>query len=310
MSSFASDHQKFVPPSTAETIPLLQEHFNSLTTENGAMELYDSATLERMWQSVLLRKKKGAKTEEMSPPDIITSSLKDDNDVATTDTGNTVKTAGVLVLFVLVNGTDFSVVLTRRSKHLSQHASEISFAGGHFDAQMDRSLIDTAIREAVEELYGCSPANASQCQQEFRKHLHVFGTASAVPSLRGTSVTPVLAVYAATNDDPSPVLTSEYLMRLWPGNRDEVDVVFTVPVETLMKQHDGAEKTTTDHRFEPCETDQLPKKSTAKVPPQYSTSFGSIWGLTAYILQPIVDKLLIPVLRQTTTMVVAAKSSS
>jgi hypothetical protein len=308
MSSFSSDHENFVPASTVETISLLHDHFNRLTNVNGIMELYDSATMERMWQSVLLRNKKGTKMTENSSLEIVTSSLKDDTDGGNSDT--TVKAAGVLVLFVLVNGTDFSVVLTRRSKHLSQHASEISFAGGHFDAQTDGSLVDTAVREAVEELYGGRLADTAKGQEEFRKQLHVFGSASAVPSLRGTPVTPVLAMYAATKDDPSPVLTTEYLGQLWPGNRDEVDVVFTVPVETLMKQHTGVEMTTTDRRFqEPSELVQTSKKNTTKVPPQYSTSFGRVWGLTAYILQPIVEKLLIPMFCRTASMGATTKLS-
>jgi hypothetical protein len=60
-------------------------------------------------------------------------------------------------------------------------------------------------------------------------------------------------------------------------------MVFTVPVTTLIK-----EQTTVDMT--------LFKRASTKSEshsPQYATSHGTIWGLTAYILQPIVQNVLI-----------------
>jgi len=60
--------------------------------------------------------------------------------------------AAVLVpLFVSDEGGEPHVVLTRRRADLRRHAGEIAFPGGRRDAE-DRSLADTALREAEEEI--------------------------------------------------------------------------------------------------------------------------------------------------------------
>lgn len=60
------------------------------------------------------------------------------------------------VLVPLVNQRDgVTVLLTRRTEHLNDHAGQVSFPGGRAEAD-DPSLIHTAIREAEEEI-GLSP---------------------------------------------------------------------------------------------------------------------------------------------------------
>lgn len=58
--------------------------------------------------------------------------------------------AAVLVP-LMVDGDDVSVLLTRRASHLSIHAGESAFPGGKRDAG-DPSLLATALREAREEI--------------------------------------------------------------------------------------------------------------------------------------------------------------
>lgn len=56
------------------------------------------------------------------------------------------------VLVPLVNQRDgVTVLLTRRTEHLNDHAGQVSFPGGRAEAD-DPSLIHTAIREAEEEI--------------------------------------------------------------------------------------------------------------------------------------------------------------
>tara|TARA_B100001758_G_scaffold48281_1_gene38944 strand:+ start:8827 stop:9516 length:690 start_codon:yes stop_codon:yes gene_type:complete len=57
--------------------------------------------------------------------------------------------AGVLVALYEENNSVY-VVLTRRSPHLSTHAHQVSFPGGHQE-EKDSDLWDTALREAYEE---------------------------------------------------------------------------------------------------------------------------------------------------------------
>ena len=56
----------------------------------------------------------------------------------------------ILVPLVDLNGSP-AVLYTRRSLSLSSHSGQVSFPGGKVDPQ-DASLVDTALRETVEEL--------------------------------------------------------------------------------------------------------------------------------------------------------------
>jgi len=58
--------------------------------------------------------------------------------------------AGVLVPLFLKDGDAFGV-FTKRREDLRRHAGEISFPGGRLD-EGEQSLLDTALREAEEEI--------------------------------------------------------------------------------------------------------------------------------------------------------------
>jgi 8-oxo-dGTP pyrophosphatase MutT (NUDIX family) len=61
-------------------------------------------------------------------------------------------TTPAAVLVPLINRPEgLSVLLTRRTDHLNDHAGQISFPGGKVDA-VDRSAEDTALRETEEEI--------------------------------------------------------------------------------------------------------------------------------------------------------------
>ncbi len=59
--------------------------------------------------------------------------------------------AAVLVPLLLTEAGP-AVVLTRRTDTVSTHAGQIAFPGGRFDSRYDRSLLETALREAEEEI--------------------------------------------------------------------------------------------------------------------------------------------------------------
>lgn len=61
-----------------------------------------------------------------------------------------VEPAQAAVLIAITKEDDPKVLLTRRSKHLNQHAGEVSFPGGKRDPE-DSSNIAVALREAHEE---------------------------------------------------------------------------------------------------------------------------------------------------------------
>jgi 8-oxo-dGTP pyrophosphatase MutT (NUDIX family) len=76
------------------------------------------------------------------------------------------------------------LLLTRRTDHLQHHAGQISFPGGHQEAD-DRSAIDTALREAREEV-GIQDDKAD-----------VLGAMPELATPSGFRITPVIAVLSA-----------------------------------------------------------------------------------------------------------------
>ncbi len=117
---------------------------------------------------------------------------------------NGLKAAAVLAAFV--DHPRPTLLLTRRTEHLSNHAGQVAFPGGRADPE-DADSIATALREAQEEI-GLTPTVPS-----------VVGT--AIPYLTGTGfeVTPVVAVIP-------PGLT------LVP-HEAEVATIFEVPVDIV-----------------------------------------------------------------------------
>jgi 8-oxo-dGTP pyrophosphatase MutT (NUDIX family) len=59
---------------------------------------------------------------------------------------------------VVALGDDYGVVYTLRSEHLPNHKGQVAFPGGKHSAARDRDLLQTALREAHEEI-GIVPAD-------------------------------------------------------------------------------------------------------------------------------------------------------
>eukprot|EP00978_Attheya_sp_CCMP212_P028421 scaffold98018_cov48-Attheya_sp.AAC.5 len=178
--------------------------------------------------------------------------------------------AAVLIPICSVNSVP-SILFTRRSPGLKSHASQVSFPGGHFEEGVDATLTDTALREASEELSG-------NCYN-FAEHVYIpsYGAqCQAIPSLTGTMVTPVLAIL--TQD-----LNQLPLSSIFPGNVDEVDLVFHRPIADLLAR-------------ETSEPLNRLGGTPGPVFPHFDESDDlKIWGLTAIILRPVLHKLLKPV---------------
>jgi 8-oxo-dGTP pyrophosphatase MutT (NUDIX family) len=113
--------------------------------------------------------------------------------------------AAVLVPVVL--GAEPSVLLTKRTSHLTKHAGQISFPGGRIDPG-DSGPEAAALREAAEEI----GLDSGSVEVLGRLTDHVTGT--------GYRITPVLAVVP-------PGLT----YRLSP---DEVEAIFELPMRVVM----------------------------------------------------------------------------
>ena len=102
---------------------------------------------------------------------------------------STGRASAVLMLFGPAAGGGEDVVLTERAASLRQHAGQVSFPGGSADPQ-DATLVDTALREAQEEI-GLA-----------RDGVEVVGELPVLPlSVTGFRVTPIAAWWR----DPSPI---------------------------------------------------------------------------------------------------------
>ncbi|HVL77094.1 MAG TPA: CoA pyrophosphatase [Noviherbaspirillum sp.] len=117
--------------------------------------------------------------------------------------------ASVLMPLVKREG-GLTLLLTRRTDHLSAHAGQVSLPGGRMDA-IDDSAIETALRETEEEV------------GLHRRHLEVLGTLPDYVTGTGFRVTPVVALA-----NPPFELTADPF---------EVAEIFEVPLAFLM---DGA----------------------------------------------------------------------
>ena len=100
-----------------------------------------------------------------------------------------------------------SVLLTRRTDHLSSHAGQISFPGGRAE-ELDSSPIETALREAEEEI------------GLHRRHVEIIGVLPDHVTISAYRVTPVVALV-----QPPFALSAD------PG---EVAEIFEVPLSFLM----------------------------------------------------------------------------
>ncbi len=115
--------------------------------------------------------------------------------------------AAVLVPVIERPGEGLSVLFTRRTAHLNNHAGQISFPGGRSEPH-DDSPAATALRETEEEI-GLA-----------RAHVEVLGSLHEYTTVTAYRVTPVVGLVSAPFD-------------LLPDG-SEVAEVFEVPLDFLL----------------------------------------------------------------------------
>lgn len=140
-----------------------------------------------------------------------------------------------------------SVLLTRRTEHLSSHAGQVSFPGGRAE-ELDSSPIETALRETEEEI------------GLHRRHVEIVGVLPEHVTISAYRVTPVVAL-----------VQPPFALRPDPG---EVAEIFEVPLAFLMS---GANH----ERRSVALPDGSGKRSFYAMP--YQDYF--IWGATAAMLR-------------------------
>jgi 8-oxo-dGTP pyrophosphatase MutT (NUDIX family) len=115
--------------------------------------------------------------------------------------------AAVLVPLLAVDGAPH-LLYTRRANHLSRHSGQVAFPGGRVHPDEDADLAGTALRESHEEI-GLAPTD-----------VRLLGTLDDIETVSSSFViTPFVGVVP----HPYP----------WQASPDEVDAIFTVPLDTL-----------------------------------------------------------------------------
>ena len=152
------------------------------------------------------------------------------------------------VLVPLVEHPDgVTVLLTRRTDHLSSHAGQISFPGGRTE-EFDSSPIETALRETEEEI------------GLHRRHIEIIGVLPDQDTISAYRVTPVVAL-----------VRPPFELQPDPG---EVAEAFEVPLGFLM---DGL-----NHQRREIE---LPQNAGTRAFYSMPYEHYFIWGVTAGMLR-------------------------
>lgn len=146
-----------------------------------------------------------------------------------------------------------NVILTKRAEHLKHHPGQVSFPGGKYEPY-DNSLINTALREAQEEI-GLQP-----------DQINIVGQLPSLATVSQFEVTPVVG-FVAPN----------YHIQTDPN---EVAEVFEVPAHILLDKNQLISQTFTignrQHRIFALTYQQH-----------------LIWGMTAQIVQALQNQIIL-----------------
>lgn len=158
--------------------------------------------------------------------------------------------ASVLVPLIEVNG-ELEIILTKRASHLRHHAGQISFPGGRQESH-DNSIIDTALREAEEEI-GLD-----------RKVVNIVGQLTPLHTISGFYVNPIIGFVTETT--------------LLTADTNEVAEIFNVPLSYLLSSPNHF-KIPVYHKKQSYPVHFMPYQ-------QYN-----IWGATASILSDLMSQI-------------------
>lgn len=164
--------------------------------------------------------------------------------------------AAVLVTLCSRHSTP-SLLFTLRTSDVGTHRGQVSFPGGHIES--NETAIDAAIRETYEEL-GSDIGN-----------IDIVGVCQTIPAITGTLVTPVIGFLQNDVGD----------FEKFNPSIAEVEKIFTRSIDELMQPE-----------YKSVETLQRGGRSVAI--PSYGSGKERIWGLTAFILDPILTNLIRP----------------
>jgi nudix motif 8 len=178
---------------------------------------------------------------------------------------HSVRRAAVLVPLCNVNGVP-SVVFTVRTHNVGTHKGQVSFPGGHIEN--GEQVVDAAIRELSEELFSKSVDGNKDC---ISNRVEIIGSCQTIPAITKTLVTPIIGFIKPENVD----------LKEFSPNPQEVDHIFARSFEelSLNKRIEEYNRNGVDMKMPVWGDSDSPEK---------------IWGLTALILDAVMQKAIIP----------------
>ncbi|TXT67287.1 MAG: putative Nudix hydrolase NudL [Promethearchaeota archaeon] len=164
------------------------------------------------------------------------------------------------VLFSIIPYEDrsYDLVLIQRTNRGRNHRGEMSFPGGRFEKNVDRSVIDTALRETEEEI-GVS-----------RNEIELLGCMNDFPTMTKYIITPIVGKI-----DAHSILVKE---------EKEVKEIVKIPINFFVNKRNFKE--------------QAFKVENEKFPIFYFNYYDDhtknkylIWGATAYMIVSFIERI-------------------
>lgn len=187
-----------------------------------------------------------------------------------------------VIIPLIIKENQYHLLFQKRAENIRQ-GSEICFPGGGYDEKLDKTPLDTAIRETKEEL-------------GIRENdIKILGNFHTLVAHMGAIVDPFLAILKIDNIDSLNL------------NKTEVESVFTLPLSFFI--NNKPEKHSIRVEIQPYYIDingekvtLLPAKELG-LPSRYQkpwgtnrhklllykTKFGPIWGLTAELIYELIS---------------------
>jgi 8-oxo-dGTP pyrophosphatase MutT (NUDIX family) len=158
--------------------------------------------------------------------------------------------SSAVLLPLVLRGSVWKLIMTKRSNKLKKHAGQISLPGGKYDSR-DKNLFNTALRETSEEI-GVNTNN-----------VNIFGSLQSHETITGFRIFPFLGIISPHDE----------LIK----NSDEVEEIFEVPLTFVL------EKKKFSRHFMNIKN---PNRKYLAIP--YGSHY--IWGATARILYNLSEK--------------------
>ena len=164
------------------------------------------------------------------------------------------------VLFTIIpyENKPYELVLIHRSDKGTRHRGEMSFPGGKFEPQFDKSLKDTALRETEEEI-GVP-----------RDKINILGCLDDFPTMTRFIITPFLGII-----DKNQVLIRE---------EREVQKILKIPIDFFTSKINFQEQAVDieDKKFPIFYFNYIDKENSQKY---------TVWGATAYLIVLFIEKI-------------------